>query len=90
MEGRTTYRAHQQNLSDQWTLLREKIINAAIESEGMPHDQVCMVCELEPACLRCRDCGPNQFFCKGCGIKLHQYRNYFHYLEHWLVSALTS
>jgi len=84
MESRASYRAHQQSLSDQWTALRESLLTAAIESEGMPNGQLCMVCEIEHACLRCRDCGPNQFFCKGCGVKLHQCRNHFHYMEQWL------
>jgi len=84
MESRASYRAHQQSLSDQWTALRESLLTATIESEGMPNGQLCMVCEIEHACLRCRDCGPNQFFCKGCGVKLHQCRNHFHYMEQWL------
>ena len=85
--SRTSYGAHQQSLSDQWTALRESLFNAGIESEGMPHGQQCMVCEMEDACLRCRDCGPSQFYCKSCGANLHKFRNHFHYIEQWLAYA---
>ena len=36
--------------------------------------------------MRCRYCGPMQFFCSTCAHDLHAERNQFHVLEQWKVS----
>ena len=79
------YQAHQEKLNDQWASVRDLLLEVAVENGGIPPNQVCVLCDYEPACLRCLECGPYQFFCKPCGINLHKDRNHFHYMEHWVV-----
>ena len=71
-----------------WEKVRGKLLEATVEEEGMPESGVCVVCKEREPFLRCRYCGPRQFFYSNCARDLHADRNQFHVLEQWKVSAL--
>ena len=70
-----------------WEKVRGKLLEATVEEEGMQESGVCVVCKEREPSLRCRYCGPTQFFCSNCARDLHADRNQFHVLEQWKVSA---
>ena len=61
-----------------WEKVRGKLLEATVEEEGMPESGVCVVCIERELFLRCRYCGPRQFFCPNFARDLHANRNQFH------------
>ena len=68
-----------------WEKMRDKLFMAAVEEESLPEKAVCVVCKQRESTVRCRYCGPRQFFCSTCVHDLHAERNQFHVLEQWKV-----
>jgi len=68
-----------------WEKVRDKLFMAAVEEESLPEKAVCVVCKQRESTVRCRYCGPRQFFCSTCAHDLHAERNQFHVLEQWKV-----
>lgn len=66
-----------------WEKMRDKLFMAAVEEESLPEKAVCVVCKQRESTVRCRYCGPRQFFCSTCAHDLHAERNQFHVLEQW-------
>ena len=74
----------QLKLSDKWKECIPSAFKAVVEGESMKGDVVCMNCGA-PANVRCRQCGPYDFFCSDCGVSFHSRWNYHHYPEMWKV-----
>ena len=79
--------AHRRNYSSvaNWEKIRDKLLTTAVGEETLPEKYVCAVCKQREATVRCRYCGPRQFFCLICAHDLHVKRNQFHVLEQWKV-----
>ena len=87
--------AHRRNLNSvvHWEKIRDKLFTTAVGEETLPENRMCL-CRMQTTrvCyMRCRYCGPRQFFCSTCAHDLHAERNQFHVLEQWKVSlAITA
>ena len=66
--------------------VRKRLLLAAVESNAMPLNQVCILCS-ELAVLRCQECGPLVHFCIKCFLKQHEKLNFFHIAEKWEVTT---
>lgn len=64
---------HQRNYSSvaNWEKIRDKLLTTAVREETLPEKYVCAVCKQREATVRCRYCGPRQFFCSTCAHDLH-------------------
>ena len=80
--------AHRTKLTSivNWEKIRDKLFTTAVGEETLPEKCVCVVCKQRESSMRCRYCGPRQFFCSTCAHDLHAERNQFHVLEQWKVS----
>ena len=84
--------AHRRNYSSvvNWEKIREQLFTTAVGEEGLPEKCVCVLCKERESTVRCRYCGPRQFFCYSCADHLHLERNQFHILEQWKVLSITA
>jgi len=70
-----------------WERLRSQILSVHTESSAMPQWQLCLLCP-NTAEFRCRECGPNSFYCKECLNLMHRRANFFHTPEQWEVNLM--
>ena len=75
------------NLFCNWEKLRPRMQRACLEENFLKDDQICVVCLVHPALIRCSYCGPRQYLCETCAYSLHEKRNQFHVMEKWTVSG---
>lgn len=72
--------------SEEWSNISEKLRQTWLDQEGAIDGTFCCECLQAIANVRCRDCGPDQFFCENCAATFHSKRCCFHRLEKWEVS----
>ena len=70
-----------------WSKVRSTLLKAATESQSMPNEQQCALCQTQ-ATYRCVECGPLVYFCSTCLGVAHSKTNLFHTPELWEVSCL--
>lgn len=84
--------AYRRNINSRcnWEKIRLMLIKARLEDYSFPENAMCGVCanDQAEACIRCQYCGPKQFFCETCALKVHEIRNQFHVMEKWMVIAV--
>ena len=82
--------AHRRSCSSvfNWEKIREKLRVTAVAEECLPEKCLCVLCKERESTVRCRYCGPKQFFCSTCAHDLHAERNQFHILEQWKVFCI--
>lgn len=73
------------NAMSNWDKIRENLLSANVEGDALPDNSLCSACKERAPSLRCRYCGPRQFFCSKCAEDLHSERNQFHIMEQWKV-----
>ncbi len=79
------YAVKQEITTVSWQAVREKLRNACVESYILPDDQLCMICSIAKADMRCTRCGSNAYFCQECWTASHKTINIFHTPEVWEV-----
>ena len=62
------------------------MLDAVVEMNAMPEQQVCTFCCENSADFRCVQCGPCCYYCKHCLSKLHLSTNLFRVPGEWKVS----
>ena len=83
-----------------WKSVSVDLIMGLVISEGVPQTCVCRMCgkridvwtindsrggeRKREKVLRCFDCGRGFYFCTGCGLRDHTWRNQTHKVEFWL------
>lgn len=72
-----------------WEAIREGLLTAVTESQGMPSDQICVHCDENPALIRCRQCGPLSYYCLSCFDRGHSRVSFLHAAERWMVRCET-
>ena len=82
--------AHRRSYSSvfNWEKIRQKLLATAVAEECLPEKCLCVLCKERESTVRCRYCGPKQFFCCTCAHDLHAERNQFHVLEQWKVFCI--
>ena len=75
----------QQASAQSWDNVRNKLLNAVVENNAMPHNQVCTLCSIEKATSRCTRCGPCVYYCERCLNSFHNVNFVFHMPEEWKV-----
>ncbi len=63
-----------------WKQIRQLLLKATVENNGMAPDEVCILCNAQASC-RCLQCAPWAYYCCGCIRKAHSRVNIFHSLE---------
>jgi len=71
---------------DGWEAIRSRLFKVVTESEGMPAGQKCVICGENEGLIKCRQCGPQSFFCQGCAENVHAQITFLHSTEQWMVS----
>ncbi|XP_028414296.1 uncharacterized protein LOC114537451 [Dendronephthya gigantea] len=67
-----------------WEKIRPQLLKAKFEDAILPSGVMCGVCSQNEANIRCKYCGPRQFFCENCAIEQHESRNKFHVMDKWM------
>ena len=70
-----------------WEAVRQRLLEAVTEAQGMPLNQLCMLCD-SPASVRCKQCGPLSYYCLECFEQVHSSINFLHAAESWIVSGI--
>ena len=73
-----------------WEGIREGLLSAVTESQGMPSSQMCVLCDESPALIRCRQCGPRSYYCQICFDTVHSRITFLHAAERWMVRCLNT
>ena len=71
-----------------WQNVRTKLLNAVVERNVMPHNQVCSLCDSKSAKYRCNRCGPCVYYCETCLYTFHNKNFIFHVPEEWKVCEM--
>ena len=87
-----TWQERKRKIYEEWQKLRDKVLEAWLKQEAAIEGTACVRCtelgkDAPIASIRCKECGPNQFFCKDCALELHSTRCIFHRLEEWKVRS---
>ena len=80
----TCYELDSRSMVSGWNEIRERALNAIIETAAIPLNQACIKCDCIAA-LRCSQCGPLGFYCLGCFQTCHKCVNFLHIPEKWEV-----
>ena len=73
-----------------WEAIREGLLSAVTESQGMPSSQMCVLCDDSPALIRCRQCGPRSYYCQICFDTVHSWISFLYVAEQWMVRCLNT
>lgn len=81
----TLHEISQKQSCESWKKIRSKLLKVVIESEAMPENQHCLMCSVEIATYRCKQCTPGMYYCATCFQAAHSRANFFHGAEIWKV-----
>ena len=82
----SSYAERQRRCAEAWASVREKLRKAVVVGFALPPEHCCVEGCSRPACMRCRDCGAQVFFCQECAEQDHTAKCLFHRMELWNVS----
>ena len=85
MSSETPHTRRKQKAAEKWEELRSALTRTVIENECLPPGVPCYICGNEDIAVRCVECGPFNYYCESCAIKLHENCYYHHCPEIWKV-----
>lgn len=68
---------------------RQQLLFELIRLEAPPPDRMCTKCVSIPGTYRCKDCLPNNFYCGGCCISVHELQP-FHQIQRFTDGSFES
>ena len=68
-----------------WEAIRSSMLAVVTESQGVPAGQKCVLCGENYALIKCRQCGPQSYFCQSCMGSVHSRITFLHATEQWTV-----
>jgi hypothetical protein len=80
-----TWNNRKEKTVEEWINLSDKLQQSWLHQEGAIDGAFCVQCVQPIATIRCKDCGPDQFYCENCAVDFHSKRCCFHLLEKWEV-----
>ena len=61
-----------------WEAIRSPLLNACVEINSFPSNQLCTYCNTNEARFRCHQCGPYTYFCFDCLKQNHTKTSVLH------------
>ena len=61
-----------------WEAIRDGLLSAVTESQGMRSSQMCVLCDESSALRRCRQCEPRSYYCQICFDTVHSWSSFLH------------